>query len=479
MTLTQIVTWGLTTFVMIYLPGYVGDVGLGRLTLAGSLAAVSSLFIYLGTSNVVVRDVARERSCAGDYLVAVLMQRSLLGAGIGVVVALLANLSGYPEQTRVLIYLSAGCAVLTSLSVGVGDVLRGQENIPRQNIASIAEKVVYAITVLIAIRARAPLWGIAVCAGVGTLVGLAINLTAFRGGIPRPRKAHWLLAGRIAVAGMPFFANAIFVTVYTYCYPIILQHLCGDAAVGWYGLVTRLFGTALFLPTILAGAMLPAITRLRAEDPAAFPEAVHRMVRLMLLCAAPIASVLLFLPAQIIRLLHYPPGFLNAVPVFVFFGIGLILWYLSIPIGTAMTALDLQREFSRASAVAAALVVPLGIFCVWITQRGMGNGAVGAAISHVLIETYLLWRYLRALPAGLLPAAPLAVLVLKTALAALPMGLFSYLLRGDFGLLALLPGLAFYGLLCCWMGCILPQDIRIIRGAILPNPGAAAAPGTF
>lgn len=474
MTLTQIVTWGLTTFVMIYLPAYAGDVGLGRLTLADSLAAVSGLFVYLGTSNVVVRDVARARERSGDYLTAVLMQRALLGVAVGAVAALLVPLSGYPEQTRMLITLSTGCAVLASLSVGVGDVLRGQEKIPRQNVAALAEKVVYAITVLLAIRAGAPLWAVAACAGVGTLVGLAVNLTAFPEGIPRPRKAHWLLAGQIALAGAPFFANTLFVTLYTYCYPIILQRLCGDAVVGWYGLVTRLFGTALFLPTILSGAMLPAITRLRAENPAGFPDAVGRMVRLMVLCAAPIASVIIFLPAQIIQLLHYPPGFRNAVPVFVLFGIGLALWYLSIPIGTAITALDRQRELSRASALAAAAVVPLGICCVWMAQRGMGNGAVGAALSHVLIEAYLLGRYLRALPEGLLPAASLARLVLKTTVAALPMGLFSYLLRGEFGLLALLPGFALYAQICLWTGCITPQDLQILRGAVLPGRRAAA-----
>jgi O-antigen/teichoic acid export membrane protein len=164
------------------------------------------------------------------------------------------------------------------------------------------------------------------------------------------------------------------------------------------------------------------------------------------------------------------------VPVFRFFGVGIVLWFFSIALGTVMTAMNLQREFSRASGVAAALVVPVSVGCIWTTQHLLHNGAIGAAISHIVIETYMLYRYMRALPEGLLPVRQMPALLGRLTASVLPLVLVPVLLPARLVLPALVPGLALYGLLCIATRCVTAADVSLLRN-VVRNKVAAPALG--
>lgn len=463
MMITQVVTWGIAAVTMVYLPRYVGDVVLGRLTLATAYAGFAYLFVSLGTGTVVIRDVAQDHARSGKYLAAILWQRLFLGIVVTLIVVALARFLPYPSQTKMFIWLATGLGIFSALSDGTSQVLQGQENIPRTNVAAVVAKIVGGVLLIAAILMNLPFWTLLVSGGIASISSFVVNMLALYKTMPRPSMDQIVLGNRLIKAGMPFFTNAIFMTIYSQCNPIILERISGDAPLGWYGLVTRLFGTCLFIPTVIAGAMLPALTRLRTEDPTKFPDVARRMIGFNILCAAPIACIIIAMPKQIIELLHYPAGFLNAVPVFVLFGFGLVLWYLSISVGTVLTALELQNEFARASSRAAFLVVPISIVCIWATQKFMHNGAVGAAASNIFIELYMLSCFVRALPSGLLPARHLYNVLARISVAALPMGLCIYLLHGISEIVALFIGVAVYAVLCYWMGCISTKDVALLR----------------
>ena len=76
---TQILSWGLSFLVTLYLPRYVGSGGLGALTLAGSFAGIFSIGVGLGTSTVLTRDIARDPDRVGELTLAALALRLPLG----------------------------------------------------------------------------------------------------------------------------------------------------------------------------------------------------------------------------------------------------------------------------------------------------------------------------------------------------------------------------------------------------------------
>src|SRR5262249_5916309 len=109
-----------------------------------------------------------------------------------------------------------------------------------------------------------------------------------------------------------------------------------------------------------------------------------------------------------------------------------------------------------------AVSIPLCAVCIWISERYLANGAIGAVCSDAILETYLLTAYLRALPRGILNLDCLRVPARSLA-AALPLiGLF-WLTPDRHTLSALLIGLLLHTALCCRLRCFHPHDLEIVR----------------
>jgi len=462
---TQLLSWGMTFVVTLYLPRYIGDVGLGILTLAGSFAAVFSLLVGLGTSTVLIKDIARDHKRAGEFALASLALRvplglAAVGLGWGVSLAL-----GYDAHLRLLLVVALGVMAMAQITEALGCVLRGLEEIPRQNAAMLAEKVVTSLLTIALVVAHAPLGMIIGAAALGSLTSLSVILVSLRGHLGRIARPSLSTIKTMVMAGMPFLTTAVFMAIYGQADALLLSKMSSVAAIGWYGLAKRLGGTTMVIPVALASALLPTLARLWQSHREDFGVTVRRLWNLMLIAVVPFAAVLALAPARILALLHYPASFSRSIPVLVLMGGAVILWFLSQVAGTALVASDRQGAVSRIAGIAALVSIPICAACIWAMQRGLHNGAVGAMLSDVLVEGYLLLAYVRALPPNLVSLR--SVLVLGRALlAALPLvGLFHFVHSAG-GLLWLVPGLAAYLPLCLLFGCLSPQDVQALRNLL-------------
>lgn len=471
--LAQVLSWGMTFAVTLVLPRAIGDGGLGEWTLAGSFAVLFSLVAGLGTSTVLIRDIARKPDKAGEWASAALLLRvplcvAAMGAGY-----LLARGLGYDTARCAAIVAALGVMALAQIGDVFGCVLRGLELIPRQNAATLLEKVITSgLTVWLALRFHQgqPLWPLLAVGAWGAAAGAGFSVWALRG---RMRLAMPVRAdvNELFRAGLPFLSIAVFVAVYGQADAVLLSKMSTTAAIGWYGLAKRLGGSTLVIPVALCSAMLPTLSRLYAQDQKQFLSAVRRLFHLVLIGVVPFVAILTLAPGQVLAILHYPPAFRHAVPVLILMGGGVVLWFLSQVAGTALIASDRQAAASRAAALSALFCVPLCAGCIFVAERGMGNGAVGAMASDLLLEAGMLALYMRALPPGLLGRESLSVLARAT-LAALPLVALFYGVHSRAALLLCVPGLALYGPLCVWLRCLSPSDVAALRGVFLRKAGA-------
>src|SRR5262245_38841669 len=112
MVASQLISWSLTLAVTLFLPRYVGAAGLGRLAFATSFVGIFGVFIPLGTSDVLVREIARKPERTGELLVASMLLRLPLGLLMTGLAVAIAYLLGYPELTRILvIWMALGTVV--------------------------------------------------------------------------------------------------------------------------------------------------------------------------------------------------------------------------------------------------------------------------------------------------------------------------------------------------------------------------------
>ena len=462
---TQLISWGLTFAVTLYLPRYVGDVGLGKLAFAASFVAVFGVIVPLGTSTLLVKEIARDRSRTGELLLAALALRLPLGLLVAGLAVGLASLLGYPPLTRVLVTMAALGMLAGTINDAFGAALQGQENLTRQSVGVLVNKFLgSALTILLIFR-HAPLWTLAAI-GIWTgLASLVVNASAFRPLLPTLHLPSQKTIRHVAVAGLPFMGWIVFQTLYGQTDPIVLSLVTNDKTVGWYAAAFRLIGTTLFLPTALATALMPTLSRLYREDSDGFKRLARRLLSMVMLCGVPISLVLLLLPDRLITLLHYPAGFVHSVPVLRVGSAGVLLWFAGNALGTTIFAADGQARMFRTSVIASLLGIPLCAAGSWLASRFLHNGAIGAIGSDVLLEMYLVWSYLRLLPAGTLGGESVQTIG-RCVVAALPMaGLLAFLSAHGWGLWSLPPCVAVYVGMCVALGCLRVQDLTMARQA--------------
>lgn len=460
---TQLLSWGLTFAVTLYLPGYVGDAGLGKLAFAASLATLFGVVVPLGTSTLLVKEIARDRARTGELMLAALILRLPLAALMTGLAVLVVHLLGYSAQTRLLVTVSA-----LGMGVGtVGDVfaaaLQGREDLTRQSLGVLINKFLGAALTIGLIVRHAPLWAIA-AVGIWTgLASLLVYAQSFRPLLPTLRRPSVATVRGIALAGLPFLGWTVFQTLYGQTDPVVLKIVTNDATVGWYAAAFRLVGTTLFLPTALSTALLPTLSRLHREDMGEFRLLARRMLGLIMLCGVPIALVLLLLPDRLVALLHYPAGFRHSIPVLRVGGVGVLLWFAGGALGTTIFASDGQARMFRTAMMASLLGIPACFIGAYVGHHVWHNGAVGAISSDVVLETFLLWSYLRLLPAGTFNGESLR-LIGRCALASLPMAaLLAFLSAQGWGLWSLLPCTLVYLAMCVALRCLRVQDLAMAR----------------
>src|SRR5262245_26783449 len=97
---TQLVTWALSFLVTLYLPPYAGDAGLGKLAFAASFVAIFAAVAPIGTSIVLMKEIARERGRAGELLAAAICLRVPVGLTLAALAIGIVHWLGYPALTR-------------------------------------------------------------------------------------------------------------------------------------------------------------------------------------------------------------------------------------------------------------------------------------------------------------------------------------------------------------------------------------------
>jgi O-antigen/teichoic acid export membrane protein len=480
---TQVLSWGMTFALTLYLPRYLGDVGMGLFTLAGSIAAIASLIVSVGASNVLVREIARNHDRASELVTTALTMRVMLGFLAMAAAEAAVWILHYGSLVRVLVAVGMGGMLLAQFNDVLTSALIGLEQLPRQNLAALVEKVISTSLTMVLILHRQPWWTIMAVGIVSNSFSLAVSAVALKPFIRRiaePRVASMM---NLVRAGLPFMTTAVFVAVYGQSDAIVLSklvhpHKLAAATIGWYSLGRRLNGTILFIPIAVTTALLPTLARLSKEEPHAFLPMVRRLMNLMVIAVVPFAAIMIFAPLQVLRFLHYPESFVSSVPVLAVLGGGSIVWYLSQVAGTALIASDLQGALSRITGIAALISVPLCIALSSFTLRYFQNGATGAAIADVLVETYLLMAYLRALPHCPFGWTNITTLGRASA-AAVPLVVALYLTNHWGLILGAFGGVALYLPLCWLLRCIDPRDVSFMRQVLARRTVVETAGGPY
>ncbi|MES2461273.1 MAG: flippase [Armatimonadota bacterium] len=468
--ITQLISWGLTFMVTLYLPSYAGARGMGSLAVAGAFVAIFGVLASLGTSSVLIKEIARDRTRAGELLCSALFIRIPLSLLLGVVAYIIACILDYSSEMRLYILVALLGMLFAAINDALGAVLQGMENLTRQGLGVLADKLLLSALIIVLIKLKQPLWTIAAVGIVTACVSITVNLYSLRSILPTLAKWPGLAQVRYLVtAGVAFIGISIFTTLYGQADPLILSALTNEQTVGWYAVAARLVGTTLFVPAAVNAALLPTLARLYTDNRAQFKTIAQQMLTVIMLVGMPVAVLLIVVPHRLLELLHYPSEFAGAIPVLRIGGVSAFLYYMTVIFGSVVIASDRQARMLVVFAKSCLVGIPLCFLLTHIGHRYFHNGALGAMLGDVLVELYLVFAFINVVKEYISIRSTLLTFV-KLVVAAIPLALLLLFatstrnLAGPLGVLwALIPGLVLYLAGCFWLRCFDPAFFRIYR----------------
>jgi O-antigen/teichoic acid export membrane protein len=443
-----------------------GDAPFGVFTFAFSLVTLVTALGDLGQTDVLVREVARDRDRVHGYFgdtvaLKLLLSVPALAIAIGGVFAV-----GAPTETRLVVTL-IGTAVVAELLMDTSfGVFQAFERQSLTAVVLIAQRTLTSAAGIVALLLGADVVTVSAVYLAGAILALVLSLSLVERRVVRvgfhPTPARW---GRLMRAAVPIGLTTVFWTVLSRVDTSMLAAYRSDAVVGNYGAAYRLLESTLFLSWSVGSAVFPVLSRLgRATSPPA-GLVYERSVKLLLSLTVPLAVGAAVLADGVIEML-YGPGFSSAADALRLLAPAIALYPVSYVAGILLISQDRQVATTITYGVIAAENVLLNL--ALIPRFSLYGAAAGTSISELLIVAALVWA--AAGPAGPVrwgraTAGPLVA----GAAAAVTM----FALRGVGVVPAALAGSTIYALaLLGFERLSYPGDLRSLREIVRGRSGA-------
>ncbi|MFH1366768.1 MAG: flippase [Patescibacteria group bacterium] len=462
-TLQKVISFGY----FIYYARFIGYVGTGKFVFAVSFATVFGILVDLGLSPVLIREVARVKEKAEDYLSAVFTVKIFFALIALLSIFICINLLDYPAETKNLVYFAAVVMVFESFTLTFYGIFRGLQNLKYEAIGTI----IYQLLVLAAgfigfqITHQSIVLGIAIFIGaLGNLAYALANL--WRKTPARPRfKLDFAVIRHLLKIAMPFFLAGIFIKIYAYVDILLLSFLKrgdnGDQYVGWYSVAYKLTYAIQFIPLALNNSIYPALSSFYTKSKELMAQTIENAFRYLIIISLPI-SLGAFVYADKITVI-FTKQYANTIPAFRVSILGLIFIFLNFILSSVLNASNKQTINTLNIGLTVVLNVLLNILLIpHYNHVGASISALASAIFLFINGMYWTNRLVK------LNRLSLLKWFLKSALATVMMISVTYYFRNSLKFFYLAPlGAVIYVIFLFLVKAISRKDILSFYHSII------------
>lgn len=351
---------------------YVGPANLGKYYLAISFTSIFAIFIDIGLSNVLTREVAKDGKRAASWLGNTITIKILLASLALSAVFILVNILHFDSLTRSLIYISAISMVLDSFTNSFFAVIRGFHNLKYESISSIIFQLI-----VLTLGYSALLAGGGLLLAMGALAFASLYNFIFSLAIIKYRLkiAIRTLFDRLIIKGIliiawPFGIYAILQTLYTYLDTVFLSILAGSEQVGLYQVAFKIIFALQFLPLAFNASLYPAMSTYWQTNREQLTISFERAINYLIIISCPVVVGALVLAPKFALLLK--SGYSGAILPMQISIISLFFIFVNYPIGSLLNACDAQRRNTKNMAIVVAFSVIMNLLLI---PRWQASGA--------------------------------------------------------------------------------------------------------
>lgn len=317
---------------------------LGKYYFAISFTSIFAIFIDIGQSSVLTREIAKEKNKAEKLFSAIFLIKLPLAIISVLSVFAIINLLGYPEITKQLVYLSSICMVLDSFSLTFFAVNRGFHNLKYESISSIIFQLIAFIIIISALKLNLGLkWlmmSLVTASAYNFIYSFYILKTNWK------IKINWKidknLIKNILSFSTPFAIYAIFQRIHLYFDSLLLSFFSGDKQTGIYQIPFKIIFALQFLPLAFVASLFPAMSHYWHKDREQLSITFERAMNYLIIVSLPIAAGGITLADKIVLL--FKTDYSEAILPLRIMMVSLIFVFLNFPVGSLLNACDRQKR---------------------------------------------------------------------------------------------------------------------------------------
>jgi len=401
-----------------------GPEDLGKYYFAISFTTVFSIFIDLGLSNVLTREVAKKPEKASGLLSSVVLLKSILAAISLLTAIVIINLLNYSEITKQLVYISIICMILDSFTLSFFAVMRGFHNLAYESVASILFQAIVIIFGFLVIKFDYGLkWQMVVLALASTFNFLyALYITVFKLKTRFFSAIDQNLIRTIILLVIPFALYAIFQRMFTYFDTLLLSFFAGDKYVGLYQVAFKIIFALQFLPMAFTASVYPAFASYWTSNREQLAVTFERAMNYLIVISLPITFGIMVISDKLVSILK--PEYIEALPSLNIGMLALLFLFINYPIGSLLNACDRQKRNTMHMGITLIFSIILNLILIPRWQ------AVGASITVVAANFLMLILGLTVVP-QIVKYRPKKIIIIfiKTLFASLLMSAFVILCK--------------------------------------------------
>lgn len=460
---SQMVTWVLALLLSVFLPRYLGVDTVGKFYVAGAIWSIIGVLATFGMDTYLIKATARSPEQAASLLGTSIAVRIVLFLVGCIAVALYLSLFPQDTSTIYVIILLGVANLLIFLGGAVGSILQGLELMAYVSLANIVSKGVNTALCIGVILLGFGLNAIATVSILSALVSLAVLWYGLQRYRRLPITATLLEVKPMLANSLPFLIVSLTLAAYQQINTLTIASLIDERSVGWYSTAGTLFGTLLFVPTVMATAVFPAMSRSYSvgEGADGFTKLTRRSFDLMLIISIPMAFGLVAVSDNLVVVL-YGQEFGPAGTILAIMGLALPSTYLNILIAQTLMAADRPGLWTKTMILATVLMLIFSVILVPWSYSTFGNGSIGGALSFLITELGMTVAGMFFLPRSLLGWSNVRSATL-TSIAGLVMLAVCWWLRDMFLAVPVLVGVVTYTALVFALRILPAEDLRILR----------------
>ena len=284
---------------------HLGTQGYGRLAFAFSFTYILTMFMDFGINTILVREIAREKEKAKEFLYNALLLKCILAISVFLLIFISVFLTHISYPTSVVIYI-IGFAVITTSTAEIfrSAYFTAMERTEFRGILNIFHRLAELLLAILFIFLGGRLIAISLAILFASLLNFYLSWKMATRFLPHASiQLNSSLQKWIIKASLPIGVSIIFLGVYNRVDAVMLGFLKGDVAVGLYNAAYRLMEVLVFIPVSFSAALLPVISRYFRSSPKKFKGTFLFYLKWGFIVTLPISIIIGFFPSFFIDLI--------------------------------------------------------------------------------------------------------------------------------------------------------------------------------